>query len=382
MHHRKASLCLSVALLVSAAVIAQTQESPEPQKADQGVAIRPDAPSRYIVKKGDTLWDLSNQFLVDPWRWPEIWEANPQVHNPHLIYPGDELALFYRGGKPVIRVIRGEEVVEPGAPPVISRQTGPREFKLTPQARAVPREEAISTIPVDAIQQFLARPRVLDPGQFESAPYVVSVGSEALIGHAGKEVFARALGEDAGSNFGVYRQGQVYRNPEDSSDILGYEVIHVADVVLEAGGDPATLLLTQTNREVLIGDRLLPVLDDQLVTNFIPRPPNRDVQAQIIAVMDGVTQIGENQIVVLNLGTREGIEQGHVLTVWQRGETIPDAVLSASRPDQRWRQSVLVTMPDKRAGVVMVFRPFERVSYALVMQASRAMHVQDMVKTP
>jgi hypothetical protein len=248
MYHRKAILCLSVALLLSATVIAQTQEAQEAQQAQQAPAINPDAPSRYIVKRGDTLWDLSQQFLAEPWRWPEIWEANPQVRNPHLIYPGDELALFYRDGKPVIRLSRGEEVTEviepaaPGAPPVISRQTGPREFKLTPQARALSREDAIPTIPIDAIQQFLARPRVLERGQYENAPYVVSVGSEALIGHPGTEVFARALRKDSGTNFGVYRQGQVYADPQRPSEILGYEAIHVGDVILEAEGDPATLL--------------------------------------------------------------------------------------------------------------------------------------------
>ena len=267
----------------------------------QGVELNPDAPTRYVVKKGDTLWDISAHFLVEPWRWPEIWQLNRQVQNPHLIFPGDELALFYRDGQPVVQITRrGEE-------PVTRRQVGPRTVKLTPQAHETEREEAVPTIPIDAIRPFLARPRVLGPGEFEAAPYVVSAGRENLVAHLGMEVFVRGLDPQQGTRFGVYRRGQVYRRPSNPDDILGSEAIHIADAVVEKPGDPATVLLLTTTQEVRAGDRLFPVTDDQVVTNFMPRAPDWDVNGQIISVVQGVSQIGENDIVVLDLGSQDGI---------------------------------------------------------------------------
>jgi hypothetical protein len=169
----------------------------------------------------------------------------------------------------------------------------------------------------------------------------------------------------------------VYRNPSDPNDILGYEAIHVADAVVEKPGDPATVLLLTSSQEVRAGDRLFPVTDDHVVTNFMPRAPDWDVSGQIISVVDGVTQIGENDVVVLDLGSRDGIKQGLVLGIFQAGNVVEDLWAEKDRMDK-----VFVELPELRAGTVMVFRPFDRVSYALVMQATRAMHLLDAVKNP
>lgn len=346
----------------------------------QSVELNPDHPTRYIVKKGDTLWDISEHFLVEPWRWPEIWQLNPQVRNPHLIYPGDELALFYRDGKPVVQLTRraegapGEQV--PGEQ-VTRQQVGPRTVKLSPQAYVTERDDAIPAIPMDTIRPFLARPRVLGPGEFEAAPYVVSAGRETLMAHMGMQVFARGLEPEQGTRFGVYRRGQEYRRPSDPNEILGYEAIHVADAVLERPGDPATLLLLTSSQEVRAGDRLFPVSEDKVITSFVPRAPDWDVNAQIISVVQGVTQIGENDIVVLDIGSEDGIQEGLVLGIFQSGDKVEDRWA-----DQNRTGSVLVELPELRAGTVMVFRPFDRVSYALVMQATRPMHLLDTVKNP
>ena len=359
MPEKKAFSLLLAALLVPLLVLAQ------------GVELNPDHPTRYIVKKGDTLWDISEHFLVEPWRWPEIWQLNTQVRNPHLIYPGDELALFYRDGRPVVQITRrGEE-------PVTRRQVGPRTVKLTPKAYETEREEAVPTIPIDTIRPFLARPRVLGPGEFEAAPYVVSAGRENLVAHLGMQVFVRGLEPEQGTRFGVYRRGQVYRRPSDPNDILGYEAIHIADAVVEKPGDPATVLLLTTTQEVRAGDRLFPVTDDHVVTNFTPRAPDWDVNGQIISVVQGVTQIGENDIVVLDLGSQDGIKEGLVLGIFQSGDQVEDVWAERDR-----LQRILVELPELRAGTVMVFRPFDRVSYALVMQATRPMHLLDAVKNP
>ena len=363
MPDKKVSSLLLAVLLMSTVAFAQ-----------DAVELNPDHPTRYIVKRGDTLWDISSHFLVEPWRWPEIWQANPQIANPHLIYPGDELSLFYRDGQPVIQVTRRAET---GGGGVVSRQTGPRTVKLSPSIHVLEREEAVPTIPIDAIRPFLARPRVLGPGEFEAAPYVVSAGREALVAYLGLQIFVRGLDPQQGARYGVYRRGQVYRNPADPDEILGYEAIHVADAVVEKPGDPATVLLMTSTQEVRAGDRLFPVSNDQVVSNFTPRAPDWDVQGQIISVVEGVTEIGENDIVVLNLGSRDGIKEGLVLGIFQAGDRVEDVW---AEKDQL--EKVYVNLPDLRAGTVMVFRPFERVSYALVMQATRAMHLHDSVKNP
>jgi hypothetical protein len=342
--------------------------------AQDAVELNPDHPTRYIVKRGDTLWDISTHFLVEPWRWPEIWQTNPQVANPHLIFPGDELALFYRDGQPVVQLTRRADTGDGG---VVSRQTGPRTVKLSPSARVMERRDAVPTIPIDAIRPFLARPRVLGAGEFEAAPYVVSAGREALVASLGRQVFVRGLAPEQGARFGVYRRGEVYRSPSKPDDILGYEAIHVADAVVEKAGDPATVLLLTSTQEVRAGDRLFPVSNDQVVSNFTPRAPDWDVKGQIISVVDGVTQIGENDIVVLDLGSRDGIKEGLVLGIFQSGNRVEDVWAEKNHVEK-----IFVELPELRAGTVMVFRPFERVSYALVMQATRAMHLLDAVKNP
>jgi len=361
MPDKKVLSLVLAALLMSVVAVAQ-----------DAVELNPDHPTRYIVQRGDTLWDISTHFLVEPWRWPEIWQTNPQVANPHLIFPGDELALFYRDGQPVVQITKRGD-----ADGVVRRQTGPRTVKLTPSAHVMEREDAIPSIPIDAIRPFLARPRVLKAGEFEAAPYIVSPGREALVASIGQQVFVMGLKPEQGARFGVYRRGEIYRNPADPSDILGYEAIHVADAVVEKPGSPATVLLMTTRQEVRAGDRLFPVTNDQVVSNFTPRAPDWEVKGQIISVVEGVTQIGENDIVVLDLGSRDGIKEGLVLGIFQSGNTVEDVWAEKDKLDK-----VFVELPELRAGTIMVFRPFERVSYALVMQATRAMHLLDAVKNP
>ena len=368
MPDKKALSLFLAALLMTVVAVAQ-----------DAIELNPDHPTRYIVKRGDTLWDISTQFLVEPWRWPEIWQTNPQVQNPHLIYPGDELALFYRDGQPVLQVTRRADdraTTDPDTG-VVRRQTGPRTVKLSPRAHELERQDAVPTIPIDAIRPFLARPRVLGAGEFEAAPYVVSAGRENLVAHLGMDVFVRGLKPEQGTRFGVYRRGQVYRRPSDPDDILGYEAIHIADAVVAKPGDPATVFLLTSTQEVRAGDRLFPVTDDQVVRNFTPRAPDWDVSGQIISVVEGVTQIGELDVVVLDLGSRDGIEEGLVLGIFQSGNEVEDLWAEKDR-----LQKILVRLPELRAGTVMVFRPFDRVSYALVMQATRAMHLLDTVKNP
>lgn len=338
---------------------------PEPVAPPPPVVLREDHPQQYIVVKGDTLWDISARFLRDPWLWPEVWDSNPQIENPHLIYPGDILILAYKDGRPVIQVHRGG---------VISSTTprGIPEVRLSPQVRVEGLERAIPTIPIDAIRPFLTRPRVVTEKELEAAPYIISSVDKHLIAGPGHRVYVRGLTDADLTDYVVVRPGAVYRNPNNPDDILGYEAIHVGDVRLKEFADVSTLQITSATREVLNGDRLLPANDTAADVSFLPRAPKSKVRGQIIAVPGGVSLIGQYQVVALNLGQREGMEPGHVLAIYQAGEMVRD----------RMRGGELVKMPDEHAGTLMVFRTFERVSYGLVMRASRTMHVKDIVTNP
>ena len=318
------------------------------------VALNPNHPDRYVVVKGDTLWDISSLFLRDPWFWPEIWYVNPQIDNPHLIYPGDILTLVYVDGKPQLRLQRGRDV------------------KLSPQIRVEDLGAAIPTIPLDAIQQFLTKPLVVDEGELEKAPYIVQNGDEHVIAGGGDRTYVRGIDDETGL-WDVFRPGGPLVNP-DTKEVLGYQARFVGEAAVERFGDPATLLLTQTDIEARTGDRMVPMLQEDPITYFQPHPPAEDLEGRILHVMGGVTQIGQFDVVTISLGETEGMEIGHVMKIWRAGETIRDTV-SGRRFDR-------VTLPDEEAGLLMVFRTFERVSYALVMKASRAIHVHDFVRTP
>lgn len=345
--------------------------------AAETVELKPDHPDRYVVQKGDTLWDISSRFLKEPWLWIDIWEVNPQIENPHLIFPGDEVFLRFVEGQPVVSVRRGEvgkEAEGTETEGTVRRRLPGGTVKLSPRVRVSEIDEAIPTIPIDIIQQFLKRPRVVTEEEIDRAPYVVSVGKEALIGKPGKKIYARGINGEAVPRYTVYRKGQQYLDPERDDEVLGFEAIHIADALLEDEGDPATLMVTAAQRELLRGDRLFPIAEEEIQTTFMPRAPREGTSGRIISVLEGVSQIGQYQVVVLNLGGEDGIEPGHVMAVYQRGETILDS-FSGERKEE-------VTLPDERAGIIMVFRSFERLSYALVMEATRAIHVQDAVRNP
>ncbi|HHH35710.1 MAG TPA: LysM peptidoglycan-binding domain-containing protein [Gammaproteobacteria bacterium] len=325
------------------------------------VRLRDDHPDRYVVVKGDTLWDISARFLKDPWLWPEIWEINPAIKNPHLIYPGDVISLTYDAdGKPHLKLTRGRPVV-----------------KLSPRMRATPIREAIPTIPLDAIRQFLLYPRVVSAEALEKAGYIVAQDEGSLISASGDKVYVRGLRPEDGRDYYVTRIGDAYRNPgAKRKEILGYEALQIADAKVLRFGDPSTVRLGRTSREVLIGDRLFPIVEEEkLEPYFLPHAPDFEIEGQIISVLDGVSRIGQYHTVVLNKGSRDGLERGHVLLIRQRGESARDTVA----PRRHGRR---VQLPSERAGAVMVVRVFDRVSYALVMEANRDMRVLDMFTSP
>jgi hypothetical protein len=325
------------------------------------IELNPAHPEKYTVKSGDTLWDISGMFLKDPWYWPEIWYVNPQVENPHLIYPGDELTLVYVDGQPRVQLTRGANVTGP---------TGTE--RLSPQVREEALSKAITTIPFSVIEPFLSGGMILDKDELDSLPYIVAL-RDHLIAGSGHEVYVTGIAEEdqsTGSEFMVLRKDDKLRDP-DTNKVLGYEVVFIGSAELRAKGEPATFFLTDSNREASRGDLIRPV-DLRLPMNFFPRAPEQEVNGSIISVVDGVSRIGQFQMVILNRGSNDGLEAGTVLAVWQNGET--------TRDNRDWGKKV--SLPDTFAGNLMVVKAYDDIAYALVVEAVSEMRVYDRVKNP
>ncbi|WP_028080973.1 LysM peptidoglycan-binding domain-containing protein [Solimonas soli] len=328
---------------------------PPPRQQGAPVALREDAPLRYVVKKGDTLWGIANHFIKQPWQWPEIWYVNDQVKNPHLIYPGDVLTLVWRDGRPMIMAADG-----------LSADT---EY-LSPRVRELPLAQAIPTIPLESIRDFLSNPRLVDAEQLRDAPYILSFVDPHVIEGAGSLIYMQKLPNGGRTRWDAIRLGSKMVDP-DSGELLGWEGTPVGAVEVRAFGTPATGLITRSDREALAGDRLIPPADETLDTNFYPHAPTHRIGGRILSVYDGVSQIGQYQVVTLNRGRREGIEPGHVLSILQAGRQARDPY-----------SNHLVALPELYAGTLMVFKVESKVSYALVMSAVREIHTLDRVEQP
>ncbi|WP_193163439.1 LysM peptidoglycan-binding domain-containing protein [Microbulbifer hainanensis] len=337
--------------------------------AQDQVRLNPNHPDVYVVQKGDTLWDISGKFLAQPWYWPEIWQVNPQVENPHLIYPGDRLRLVYIEGQPQLHLERG-----------------PRPYKLTPAADSsslhpqVRREavgEAIPTVPLEAINAFLSRTRIVAPDAFKGTPYVISGADQRILNGAGDTIYVRGDFHEPLASYGIYRPGEVYQDPY-TGEVLGMKALDVGSADLYQL-DPdrrqdfavATMEVTRVAREVRLEDRLLPAEERAVSALFQPGSPAVPVDGVIMGVDEGVTQIGKYDVVAINRGEREGLQPGHVLAIYKRGATVRDNIEREN-----------VKLPDERAGLLMVFRTFEKMSLALVLDADRPLEVMDLVRNP
>lgn len=316
--------------------------------------FRDDHPEQYTVARGDTLWHISERFLTSPWLWPEIWHVNPSIENPHLIYPGDVISLVYVDGEPRLTLERGV-----------------REVRLSPQVREEVLDEAISAIPLSALRPFLNRSLVVDEAFFDEAPYIVAGEDERVMASRNDRIYVRRLPElGASGNYAVVRRGQAYVDPE-TREVLGLEATYVGEASLIRDGDPGTARIKASNREILPGDRLLRMPRREASMQVFPRSPESQVQGRIINVLDGVSQIGQFDVVVLNLGIEQGMEEGHVLGVFKAGRAVRDQETGEQ-----------VTLPEERAGDVIVFRTFDKLSFGLIMRASRSMNIMDLVRNP
>jgi LysM repeat protein len=329
-------------------------------------AIKASAPSEYTVKRGDTLWGISNVFLKNPWEWPEIWYVNPKIQNPHRIYPGDVLVLAYdRGGHPQITIGMA------GA------------LHLNPSLRSTPLDDAIPTIPYASIAAFLSRPAVLSREEVKKAPYVLAFPDEHQAAGDNQVVYARGLADSAtGARYSVLHIGDPLVDPE-SGKTLGYEGIYAATAVVQRPAAVTRTVLVDAARETLRGDCMVPDSNTTPLT-FSPRAPSQNVRGQIISVIDNVELIGQYDIVAINRGARDGVGPGTVLAIDEAGDVVPDRGPASYADTDRniFGFTKSVRLPAERAGTLLVFKSYDDMSFGLVVGASTPMRVADVVRNP
>lgn len=315
--------------------------------------LRENAPEHYQVVPGDTLWGIASRFLREPWRWPEIWRMNrEQIRNPHRIYPGDVIIVenTLYGSRLRMASEKGTVRLSPG---------------IRVEKSAV---RAIPSIPAEKIEPFLSQPLVIEKGRLDGAPVILGASDDRVILSTGDKIYIRDLPVDQGVIWQVFRDGKALTDPDRDNRILGYEAVYLGTVEITDFAAISTARISRSVQEILKGDRLLP-LSSAKIDNYLPHAPDFSVVGRIISVYGGVNEIGENMIVTLNLGSNSGIEPGHVLAVYHENNI-------------RSHEGKQIGLPDEREGVAMVFRVFDTVSYALIMQSTRSIKVADVVKTP
>jgi hypothetical protein len=349
-------------------------------RADE-VQLKPDHPERYNVVKGDTLWDISTRFLKSPWHWPKIWKINDQIKNPHLIYPGDVIVFRMVDGKPELTVLRKETITAPGLPSLSETAkaqepaAGPtsadgRTAKLEPQVHSQALDAAIPTIPPNAILPFLTHTLVVGENELEQAGYITTGLDDRIALGNGSQFYARQLKDDDPEYFQVVRIGKPIRHP-DSGELLAYEAVYLGNAHRLEIGDPSKLVVTEVKQEIIPTDRLVEAPKKASLPYYYPHAPKTKVEGRIVSALNAVAEIGPLTVVGITLGTREGIEEGHVLRVMRHAGKHKDPVTR-----KRYK------LPDEESALVMVFRTYEKMSYALVMTASQPVHMLDAVITP
>ncbi|HEU4440656.1 MAG TPA: LysM domain-containing protein [Burkholderiales bacterium] len=369
---------IALAFLLSGAALGQAPSAP--------LTIKPDAPDRYTVVPGDTLWGISQRYTDSPWRWPELWNLNrEQIRNPHLIYPGYVIVLDRERGQLTIGgadrptpTAPGAETTPPAATAPGTAAGAPGTVKIGPRVRAESlAKQEIPSIPSAAIEPFLSRPLVIEPDGLEKGPTIIATQSDRVLLAAGNSAYVRGIGKSKDDVWYVYRKGNPLVDP-DTNQTLGYEAVYLGTAQLTRPGEPATVTLTESVVEIGAGDKLVAAGRPQSV-NYAPRAPSSQIKGRVMAIYGGVGKVGEagpQQIISINRGKADGVEVGHVLALYNLGGTVRDTTKKRDDPAAR------IQLPDERAGLAFVFRVFDRVSYALIMQVTRPVAALDVVQTP
>lgn len=341
--------------------------------AQDDLTLRENAPDRYVVQRGDTLWSIATKFLHDQWRWPEIWRMNQeQIRNPHLIAPGDVLVLDRSVSPPRLRIAEGGAEAGGGG--------GGRSdlVKLSPSIYTQPLAAyAIPAIPAKVIEPFLTQPLIIDSGGLDKAPHIVASEENRVNIGAGNIAYVSGIGASAEPIWQVYRAGRPLVDP-DSQRTLGYEAVFLGTARVTRNGEPATVQILDSKKEISPGDRLIPAISPT-ISNYVPHAPGFAVSGRIIGLYDSLPNSsgGRDSIVSINRGGRDGLETGHVLAVYRNVTVYDQQDYLRSR-----EASKKIQLPPERYGLIFVFRTFESVSYALVMDSSRPIEPGDIVQKP
>jgi len=336
--------------------------------------IAKDAPDKYVVAKGDTLWDISGRFLQQPWRWNELWQMNrEQIRNPHLIYPGDIVYLDSSGGTPRLRLARAVGGAKDDTPAPRAAANGAAAEsgeRVLPVVRTEPLPAgAIPTIDARVIEPFLNRPVVAAEAQLAAHPRIVATQDGRVYLGRGDIAFVRGIQDDSVKEWHVYRAAKPLLDPQTRKPIA-WEATSVGLARLEKSGDPATVRVLSASEEIGPGDRLMPV-ERSSVASYVPRAPEGAVSGRIVSVHRGVAQAGRDSVVALNVGASKGVEVGNVLQISEQGRVVRDR-------DTR----EFVTLPGQPVGHLLVFRVFDNIAYGLIMRSSRDIAVGDSVANP
>jgi LysM domain-containing protein len=415
------SLVVAVASLVPVGILADGMP-PDARKAASGggeasatrvtqADLQADAPDQYTVVKGDTLWGLAGRFLKDPWKWPQIWNMNrEQIRDPHWIYPGDVIRLDRTGAYPSLSLggPGGTAQAGIGGADVAASNV----VKYDPRVRVEPLQTSIPTIPGSVIGPFLTQPLVIESNALDNAPTILALEERRVIVSEGNSLYADRIGANDGVNWQVFRPGSTYRDPE-TGEILGFEARYLGDARVRRYGDPSTataLDITKSREEINRGDRLAPARETSFIS-YMPRSPSKQLKGIIMSVDGGVSEVGQYQVITINRGSRDGIESGHVLATYRRGgiiggneatsslldtvmlrgwdsrpvPVVPDPPYAAQSTDTKAApdsRAGPLNIPDERNGLVIVFRVFEKMSYAMIMRSSKPIYVGDVVQTP
>ena len=318
-------------------------------------------PDRHIVVRGDTLWAISGKFLKQPWRWPEIWQLNKaEIKNPHLIYPGDIVLLDRSGANPRLRI----------AKPVGSR--GPvQDGKLKPKIYSDPIGDAIPSIPPNEIEPFLSKPLVIEPGEHDNLPRIVAPQEDRMFMGAGDTAFVSNIPDASVVNWQVFRPGKPLIDP-DTQEVLGHEAYFLGNAKLVQPGAPAVIRLTVSKEEIGRGDQLVPAPPANLIA-YAPHRPEASINGKILNIYGGLREAGAGSVITLNRGEREGLEVGHVLALFRKRTAIVY---------DEGNRRVEVPVPEERYALAFVFRVFDRVAYALVVESSKSVIVGDSARNP